>query len=179
MGWEAFKEKIVGFAIVAGAVIAVLAFVAMATFAGGGIMHGTATRTPETDEITDIGALSWVPVVHLVFVFGLLMMLGGIGYGLWTHHHRNRGARLTHEHARVLARYGYTRDWHMLTADWELEQADDPRHYVKLRLPTGEVEEFECSPETFFHCGEGMEGEAQTEGKWLGRFVPYIGIPGG
>jgi hypothetical protein len=76
----------------------------------------------------------------------------------------------------VIARYGYTKDWVMLTEEYQFEQAEHPTYYLKLEVAPGVVEEFECRPETYFAAGEGMTGEAVFRGKWCGRFAPYIGV---
>ena len=175
---EAFKEKTVGFLLVIGSVISIVSLIAMFMFAGGGILHGTYTRDGLTNQIKDPGDLNLVPLAILGLVAGIALVLGSIGYGYWTHRTRHMGLRETRPHVKVLARYGFTKDWHMLTADWELDQADNPHYFVRLEFSPNEVREFECSPQIYFQCGEGMVGEAEIQGKWVGKFLPYIGVPG-
>ncbi len=175
---EAFKEKTVGFLMIMGVVISVLSVIAMFMFAGAGIFHGTYTRTPGTDQITDVGDLHFVPVALFFFTVGLCLTGGGIFYALWQHKNRHVGVRETVPHATIIARYGYTKEWTMITADWELEQADDPHYFVRVGFGPGDVREFECVPQIYFSCGEGMTGEVEIQGKWLGKFIPYIGMPG-
>ena len=67
----------------------------------------------------------------------------------------------------------------MLTEAWHFEEADRPKFYIRMQTPTGGSYEYETSEETFWQCGEGMVGEAEIQGKWLGKFVPYIGAATG
>jgi hypothetical protein len=173
---EAFKEKTVGFLLVAGIVVCVLSFLLGFAFAGGGIFHATATRDPSTNQITDMGDSVLVPFTALGFATGLLMIGGGLGYGIYKNRTRHQGFMKVVPNVRVIARYGYTRDWNMLTEEWQFASADDPTYYLKLETSPGMVEEYECRPETYFSAGEGMTGEAVLRGKWCGRFAPYIGV---
>ncbi len=45
-------------------------------------------------------------------------------------------------------------------------------YYVRLRLPNGEGEEFECTPALFQRLREGMEGTAVCRGNCLLAFYP-------
>jgi hypothetical protein len=173
---EAFKEKAVGFLLVAGLVICAISGIAAFMFVGGGVFHATYTRTPGTDAITDVGDLQFAPVAGLFFVIGLSMIGGGIAFALKEHKMRHVGQRETVEFVRILARYGFTRNWTMVT-DWELEQTENPYYYVRAEVGPGEILELECSPQVYYSCGEGMTGQAEIQGKWLGKFIPYIGTP--
>jgi hypothetical protein len=175
---EAFKEKTVGFLLVIGSLITIVSIIAVLTFAGGGIMRGTYTRTPITNEITDPGTLNWVPLAYFFLTCGVGILVGCLVYGLWTHHTRHDGVRETYSKVRVLARYGFTKNWVMITAEWELEQADNPHHFVRLEFGPNDVRELECSEQVYFQCGEGMFGDVELQGKWLGKFTPYVGVPG-
>ena len=173
----AFKEKTVGCMLVAGAVISVLSFGLLWMFSLSGVYRGTATRTPITNEINDAGALNFVPLCILGVVFGLLMLFGAIGYGFWTMANERSGPRHVVSNFRVLARYCYDHSMQLITSDWDIDVADRPKFYVRGVLETGVVGEFETTLEVYYQAGEGMTGEAELQGKWLGRFVPYIGLP--
>jgi len=165
----------VGWLLVCGLIVTVISGILCWVFSVQGIYRGTYTRKAFTNEITDPGALNWVPLAITGIVIGLLMMFVGIGYGLWSMSRAQKGPRRTVPNFRVLARYCYDRSQNLITADWEVEAADRPRFYVRGVLENGVVGEFETSVQVYFNAGEGMSGEAELQGQWLGRFVPYIG----
>ncbi len=173
---EAFKQKSVGCLMMGGFVIASISGVCALVFSMGGVFRGTFTRAPVTNEITDAGTLNLVPLCILFLAVGVAMMLGGVGYGVWVVANEKNGRRVTIEHFRVLARYVYDGP-QMLVAEYEIEAAQRPRFYVRAMLPSGETLEYETDAPVYFNCGEGMLGQAEVQGKWLGMFVPYIGSP--
>ena len=172
---EVFKQGAIGICLVGGCGVTLLSGILMVVLAMGGVMRGTYTRQPITNKITDAGTLNWVPIVFVFFTLGVLMMIGAVFYGLYASATERSGPRESRP-AKVLARYGFTRDGNMLVADWEVEGADNPRYYVRLDFghPRGTVE-CECSEMLYFRCGEGMTGMAELQGKWLGAFTPTIG----
>jgi len=173
----AFKEKTVGCLLVAGLVLTIVSFGLMWLFSVAGIYRGTYTRTPVTNQITDAGAMNLVPLTILGVAVGVGMMIGGVGYGLYTIKREHQGPRRTVPNFRVLARYCYDRDMQLITADWDIDVADRPKFYVRGVFEDGTVGEFQTTIEVYYQSGEGMTGEAEIQGKWLGRFVPYIGVP--
>lgn len=172
---EALKQGVTGMFLVGGCGLSFISAVLMAVFAMGGVFRGTYTREPLTNKITDAGTINWIPITFVFFTLGVVMMLGAVAFGLYTNATERSGARVTRP-AKVLARYGFTRDGHMLVSDWEVEGADNPRYYVRLDFgyPLGTTE-CECSEMLYFRCGEGMTGMAELQGKWLGSFIPTIG----
>jgi hypothetical protein len=173
----AFKERIVGWLLVCGFAVTVICGFLCWMFSVAGIYRGTYTRKPLTNEITDAGAMNLVPLMIFGVAVGLLMMFAGIGYGLWTMSRQQKGTRRVVPNFRVLARYCYDRNQNLITAEWEVEAAEKPRFYVRGVMENGVVGEFETSIEVYFNAGEGMYGEAELQGQWLGRFVPYVGAP--
>ena len=173
----AFKEKTVGCLLVAGLVVTIVSIGLLWVFSVSGIYRGTYTRKPITNEITDAGTLNLVPLTILGIVVGLGMMFGGLGYAFYTMSRQHKGPRRTEQHFRVLARYCYDRTMQLITAEWDIEVADRPKFYVRGMFEDGVVGEFETTMEVYYQAGEGMTGEAEIQGKWLGRFVPYIGVP--
>lgn len=173
----AFKERIVGWLLVGGLIVTAISGMLCWMFSVAGVYRGTYTRTPITNQITDPGTLNLVPLTILGIVVGLVMMFGGVGYGLWSMSRSRSGPRRIEPNFRVLARYCYDGSQNLITSDWDVEAADNPRFYVRAVLENGVVGEFETSPQVYFHAGEGMAGEAELQGQWLGKFVPYIGGP--
>lgn len=86
-----------------------------------------------------------------------------------------RGVRKVDRNAKILARYAANRQGETLVLEW---QFDDPhtKFFARVQLSDGSRVEFQCVREVFDQCGEGMTGEAQYQGRWLGYFRPYIGV---
>jgi len=173
----AFKEKTVGCLLVAGLVVTVTSLGLLWIFSVAGIYRGTYTRKPITNEITDAGTLNLVPLAILGIAVGVGLMFGGLGYAFYTMSRQHKGPRRTVSNFRVLARYCYDRTMQLITAEWDIDVADRPKFYVRGMFEDGVVGEFETTMEVYYQAGEGMTGEAEIQGKWLGRFVPYIGLP--
>lgn len=172
----AFKERIVGWLLVSGLIVTVISIGLFWMFSVSGIYRGTYTRKPITNEITDAGTLNLVPLTILGIAIGVLTMFAGLGYGFYTMTKSRQGPRRVVPNFRVLARYCYDRSQNLITAEWDIEVADRPRFYVRGVMENGVVGEFETIAEVYFNAGEGMTGEAELQGQWLGRFVPYIGV---
>jgi len=172
----AFKERIVGWLLVCGLIVTIISGILLWVCSVAGVYRGTYTRTPITNQITDAGAMNFVPLTILGIVVGLLMMFTGLGYGFWTMSKSRQGPRRVIPNFRVVARYCYDKNQNLLTSEWDIEVAERPRFYVRGVMENGLVGEFETSVEVYFNSGEGMYGEAELQGQWLGRFVPYIGV---
>lgn len=171
----AFKEGAVGWCLVGGLVLTIISAILMWMFSVAGVYRGTYTRTPITNQINDAGAMNLVPLAFLGFTVGILLMLGAVGYGLWSEKTSNRGHRRVVANFRVQARYCYDASQQLICEDWDIDVADRPRFYVRGVSPDGLVGEYECTREVYYNSGEGMTGEAELQGKWLGRFTGYIG----
>jgi hypothetical protein len=162
----------VGCLLIGGAGIAVISFGLMWVFSVAGIYRGTYTRTPVTNEITDAGTLNLVPLMLTFAVIGILMFIGGLGYGFWIVKQEKEGPRQQISNFRVMARYAYDKEGYHLVDDEQIEFANSPRFYVRGQQPNGVTSEYEASEAVWRQCGEGMYGEAELQGKWLGRFTP-------
>lgn len=57
--------------------------------------------------------------------------------------------------------------------DLDPDTTQEIRYFVQLAFHGGSRGEFRCAPEVYFQCGEGMRGEADLQGDWLGRFRPF------
>lgn len=169
------KERLVGWLLVGGFVLSIISGILMWVFSVAGIYRGTYTRKPITNEITDAGSLNLVPLTILGLAVGVLMMFGGVAFGFFAMSRDRSGPRKIEQNFRVLSRYCYDRSQNLITSDFDIEVAENPRFYIRGVLQSGVVGEFETTMEVFYQAGEGMFGEAELQGKWLGRFVPYIG----
>ncbi len=170
------KEKAVGCALAGGALLSFCSLPLMWMFMLSGVFTGTASREPGTDRISAQGAgsMNAVPLMITIFAVGLACMIGAVWYGLAYNRNQGKGERRTIADALVLSRYAMTKRGDFLS-DFDLEAAEEPRFYVRMRLPDGKVGEYPVAPETYFNCAEGMPGEVELQGRWVGRFTPYIG----
>lgn len=170
------KESLVGCCLFAGAAIIVVGVFFTWLFAMGGVYRGTYTREPGTDRITDPGTLNLVPLTITLIFVGVFMVAGALFYGNWFERRGHVGNVRKIEYFRILARFATDRRGNML-AEYEAEEDDKARFYVRGVYPNAEVGEYEVSREVYFACGEGMTGQAEMQGRWIGRFIPYIGTP--
>ena len=162
------REKLTASAIALGILLMLgSGFFGYAIFAAG--MHQVLASRGGTR-----GDLDLLPIVLLVFTVGLVLCAGAVAYGLLYDRRVASGPRRVIADALVLSRYATNRRGDYLS-DWELEDADDPRFFVRMRLPGGRSAEYPVAAETYFNCAEGMPGEVEMKGRWVGRFTPYIG----
>jgi len=172
---ETFKQGAIGYSLLGGCALSVISLILIGMFTMGGVFRGTYTRDPFTNKITDAGTLNFVPIAFSFFALGVLLMFGAVVYGLYSSATEQTGPRKSHP-VKVLARYAFNREGLMIISEWEIEEAENPRFYVRLDFGTemGTLE-CECSESIFYQCGEGMNGMAELQGKWLGSFIPYTG----
>lgn len=168
------KEKAVGCVLAGGFVLAVASGILAWVFTMGGVFRGTYTRTPITNHINDAGTLNLLPLMVTLIAIGVAMMLGAVTYGLLYSKMEATGTRRKIEDALILSRYAVSKSGNILS-DWELEGTDDARFYVRMMVPGGRPAEYPVAAETYFNCAEGAAGEAEMQGRWIGRFTPYVG----
>ncbi|CAN5417010.1 hypothetical protein BH11ARM1_BH11ARM1_14950 [soil metagenome] len=174
---ELFKQKLIGFGIFGGIGVIVISFILIWVFAAAGVFRGTYTRTPVTNEITDAGTMNLVPMMILFLAIGILMVIGSIGYGLWLVNSENTGPRNKIENFKVIARYAYDRNQNLVVDDQMIDYSAGVKFYVRGAAPSREHLEYQTTRDMWYQCGEGMFGEVELQGKWIGRFTPYIGVP--
>jgi hypothetical protein len=124
-----------------------------------------------------IGMKSTTPV--LLIALGPIMIVGGIllaGWGIFAGHMTNRkaenaGARWL-SNCYVVGRFAVNQNGEMIFSDFE--DLDHPRtkFFVRLKGQDGQDDEFECSQDLIAQIGEGMVGNVQVKGRWLGSFTP-------
>jgi hypothetical protein len=115
-----------------------------------------------------------------VFVaLGPIMIIGGIvlaGFGVVSGHMSNRkvatGGLRVLTNCYVVGRFAYNENQEMIFSDFEDMDSPKDKFYVRLRTEQGQDEELECSQALIAQVGEGMIGNAQVRGRWLGSFVP-------
>lgn len=172
---EVFQQKTIGCVMVGGVIMFCCSGLLMIPMGFGGVFRGTYTREPVTDKITDAGTLNLIPILFVFMTLGVAMLVGGVFYGLWVVKNENKGPRQTIEYFKVMARYAYDKNGFYLSDDSQIEFGEGPRFYVRGVTPNGIRLEYEASEQVWRQCGEGMDGEVELQGKWIGRFTPYIG----
>mgnify|MGYP003343852391 CR=1 FL=1 len=117
------------------------------------------------------------PVAHalsiLIFVAGMGMVGVAVAGGLSSHRRRFQGRVIAEQNCRVVTRYAYDRSQELILDDWRLDE-DDVTFCVKLWSVNRGVLEYECAREVWETCGEGLCGEAVTQGHWLSGFRPHV-----
>jgi hypothetical protein len=163
-------ESLYAVLIIVSVAMAVLGVFALMLGLGGGAMQ--MIRSQGTS-----GASVGMALIGVICLFGGLglftfLMVSGTTLGIT----EKRGLRKTDAQARVVARYATNSQGDTLALEWDFP---DPKtqFYVRMQLGNGNKVEFQCVREVFDQCGEGMRGEAHYQGRWLGMFKPYIGMP--
>ena len=127
-----------------------------------------------------IGGMQVTPIFNVVKwlpVLGLIVYLTGLIYGMHSEKTEHVGNRVLVQNCRILARYAITRDTQrMVTDESEFEFLDRPKFYVKMLSPIDGSVEYQCHHAVYLNCGEGMIGDAEVQGQWLGAFRPYMGM---
>ncbi|MBS1716581.1 MAG: hypothetical protein JSS72_02470 [Armatimonadetes bacterium] len=166
---EQRRAGLIAFLVLGGIVLIGFSYLLGLTFGWVTILsiptHGTKSN----------GALAQMGLSALGFLVGFGMIVAGIALGFAIHITRFFGFRRTVTHCKIIARYVLNSE-HQHASEDDVAVGQSVRYYVKLAAPYRGPMEFECVPDVFFSCGEGMVGEAQFQGRWLGRFTPYIGV---
>ena len=113
-----------------------------------------------------------------LMAMGPILILGGLclaGYGVFSGMSFNKkastgGVRMMSE-CYVVARFAVNQIGEMIFDNFEFD-APGARYYVRLKMPDGRDEEFECAHDLVMQVGEGMIGNVQVNGHWLGSFIP-------
>lgn len=168
------SEGTVGTLLMVGASMTVVGVLASCVLFMAGAFTATHTRTPSTGAVNDIGPANLLPWSFALVGVGIIVFVAGLGLGYWYELKGSTGIPQTYQGVQVIARYGFSKDGHMLS-DWEVESRDDVKFYVKLALGEGVMQEFECGREVYYQSGEGMIGAATTQGRWMGSFIPAFG----
>ncbi len=166
------SEKIVGWLIFGGVIAVILGIILTWLLYLGGTVRIMAT------DGKDPGMYALRGLGPLLVIAGLVSSVTGILMG-WHRAKRpesGKGVQQIDPNTRVVGKFAF-REGEMLTSDWQWEGIDDCEFYVKLEMSTGRVMEFQCSEAVFANCGDGLRGEATYDGRWLGRFVAYVGHP--
>ena len=106
----------------------------------------------------------------------ILLGIGLAGYAVFFGHYTNRktasgGVRFVPD-CYVVGCYAVNERGEMVFEDYDLLDHPKCKFFVRLKLPDGSDAELECARELMSSIGEGLKGNAQIKGRWLGSFVP-------
>lgn len=172
---EKTKQYVLGCTIIFGFVLAICSSGLGYMFSVSSVYRATYTRNPNTGQINDMGPGALVALALLGIFLGVCIAIGGLLYGYFQEKNKNEGVRMVIGHARIIARFAIDKNGYLITDESSFEFQDKLRYYVRILSPTEGSLEYECSPPVFYQCGEGMLGDAEITGRWIGAFRPYLG----
>ncbi len=124
-----------------------------------------------------MGIKSKSPIFFIAM--GPVMVIGGVvlaAWGVFTGHLSNRKMESSGpqflSRCYIVGRYGINEIGEMLFTDFEDLDHPKSKFFVRIKTSEGKDEEYECSRELISQIGEGMVGNVQVRGKWLGSFTP-------
>lgn len=110
---------------------------------------------------------------------GPVMILAGIalaGYGVFYGHYSNKksasGGLQVLNGCYIVGRYATNEIGEMVFSDFEDLDHPKAKFFVRIKTAGGVDGEYECSRELIRNIGEGMVGNVQIRGRWLGSFTP-------
>lgn len=112
-------------------------------------------------------------------IMGPLMFVGGIilaGYGVFSGHMTNRksasGGVQVLSNCYIVGKYALNERGEMVFSDYEVLDHPKCKFFVRIKNAQGQDFELECARELMDQIGEGMVGNVQMKGRWLGSFTP-------
>ncbi|MER3496656.1 MAG: hypothetical protein C4320_07730 [Armatimonadota bacterium] len=172
---EVRRQYAIGCAILLGFFMTVvggwLSYVLMVGGVGQAIQGGGQSSARSGGDLI-MNSLAFMIAMVLI---GVLLLVGGLIFGLAAVRKENTGPRRQVEGAFVVARYVVAPGDLYLTSPHDIQEVEHPQYFVRLNVPGEGSVEFTTSAETFWWAGEGMRGSAELSGRWLGRFTPDIG----
>ncbi|OWU66332.1 MAG: hypothetical protein CBB60_000040 [Armatimonadetes bacterium Cent15-Ar3] len=173
---EKSKQYVLGCTILFGISLAICSGGLGYMFSVSSVYRATYTREPVTDKITDMGTGSLVPLTLTGIFLGVCIAIGGLVYGYLQEKNKNQGARLVLPSSRIIARFAIDKNGLLITDETSFEFQEKLRFYVRVLSPTEGSLEYECAEPLFYQCGEGMIGDVEITGRWIGAFRPYLGM---
>ncbi len=121
----------------------------------------TSTDSPQTIWLTR-QLFKWGAIIFVVGCFLLLVL----------YLTRRWGVQRVYLNTSIIALFCTNREGEMIVYP-QGYSASELRYYVRLGLPDGSSDEFECSPALYWQLREGMRGRAVCKGNLLLAFYPY------
>ncbi len=119
-----------------------------------------------------------IKIVILV-ALGPILVAGGVGLAGWAvffGHFTNRSVAKSGVQwingCYIVSRFAIDQNGEMLFSDFEDADLPKIKYYVRVKMPSGNDQEYECSRELISQVGEGSRGGIQVKGRWLSSFAP-------
>ena len=167
------KQSFIGIGLFGGLVVFVCGGILTWMLSMSSVFHATATRDPLTGAVNNMGNGVYIPWGVLVMTLGALAMVASVIYGLSQARNPAKGNHQLLRGARVIARFASDKTGMLYTEAGQMEFIDGLKFYVRIVSSTEGSMEYQCAEEVFWMCGEGLEGDAEIKGRWLGSFRPY------
>ncbi len=167
------KQSIIGFGLAGGLVIFVCGGILTWMLSMSSVFHATATRNPYTGAVNSMGNGVYIPWGVLIMTLGALTMVASVIYGLSQARNPAKGNRRIVSNVRVVARFATDGTGVLYTEAGQMEFIDNLKYYVRISSASEGSVECQCVEEVFWRCGEGLSGDAEIQGRWLGGFTPY------
>lgn len=167
------KQSLIGFGLAGGFVIFICGGILTWMLSMSSVFHATATRNPYTGAVNSMGNGVYIPWGVLVMTLGALAMVVSVVYGLSQARNPAKGNRRMISNVRVIARFAADGTGVLYTEAGQMEFIDNLKYYVRITSALEGSFEYQCSEEIFWRCGEGLSGDAEIQGRWLGAFDPY------
>lgn len=172
------KQKMIGIGLFGGIALLICGGLLTWVLSMGSVFRATYTRdTLRNDAVTDIGVGAYVPWGVLIMAIGALSAVTAVVYGLMQVKGQNSGPRRIIPNCRIVARFAADKTGVLYTEPGQIEFIDNLKFCVRMVSQMEGSVEYECSEEVFWSCGEGMVGDAEFQGKWIGAFRPYAEQP--
>ncbi len=173
---EKRKQYAVGCGVLLGALISISSLFVGYALTSASVHRATITRDPTNGNVNDIGVGVYIPIAVVMFFSGILLSIGTLLYGYFQEKNKNQGARIVHQGSRIIARFAIDKNGLLITDESSFEFQDKLRYYVRVLSPTEGSLEYECAEPVFYQCGEGMLGDIEITGRWIGAFRPYTNM---
>ncbi len=157
------RDQIIGWLMFAGLIIALGGGFLLFFFSVGSSLNGLPVNNV-------FNVVKWIPAI------GFFMYVGGLFYGIHSEKTEHTGTRKVIQQCRIIARYAITKDHRMVSDESEFEFLTGLKYYVKMLSPNDGSIEYQCHLPVYLNCGEGMLGDAEIQGQWLGSFRPYLNM---
>ncbi len=153
--------------LILGGVLILLGILVVAIFLLGGIVSFAKHSDSSGILIAGMG--------FTMMIAGALIILGVFGYGIWLERKGDKGVPMMLSPVYVVATYAVDKHSQATVPYWREYPAEELRFFVRLRfLPNRKEEEYECTQEVFQTIGDGMQGDAVVQGRWLRQFTPQL-----
>ena len=151
------KQSFIGMGLFGGLLVFVCGGILTWMLSISSVLHATATRDPDTGAVNSMGNGVYVPWGILIMTLGALVAAASVIYGLV---HARNPSKESHQFI-------------LYTEANQMQFIDGLKYNVRIVSASEGSIEYQCVEEVFWMCGEGLEGDAQIRGRWLGGFKPY------